>query len=79
MYWIKEPPQESGWHWFLPDKDWDPPIPGLLLRQVRPVVMLVGTDRVSNELCIRLHAGDIMVKDMIGLWSIRIRTPRHHK
>lgn len=65
-------PKRVGWYWFLPDEHC--PTPTGLLRIDRPVVVLVGVDKVTRDMpparfVVRFPNADIYVDDMTGDWE----------
>ena len=65
-------PQRVGWYWFLPDEHC--PTPTGLLRLDKPVVLLVGVDKVTRDMppqrfVVRFSTGMMFVDDMSGDWE----------
>ncbi len=65
-------PQRVGWYWFLPDESC--PTPTGLLRPDKPVVVLVGVDKVTRDMppsrfVVRFPQAMMFVDDMSGDWE----------
>lgn len=65
-------PNRAGWYWFLPDEKC--PTPTGLLRLDKPVVLLVGVDKVTRDMpparfVVRFPTGTMYVEDMSGDWK----------
>ena len=74
-------PNRVGWYWFLPDEHC--PTPTGLLRVDRPVVVLVGVDKVTRDMpparfVVRFPQGMMFVDDMSGDWE-QIDEPKRMK
>jgi hypothetical protein len=71
-------PTRPGWYWFLPDEHC--PTPTGLLRLDKPVVVLVGVERLTRDgppppLVVRFPQGTLCCNEMSGDWS-RIEAPK---
>ncbi len=66
-------PTKPGWYWFLPNENC--PTPTGLLRLDRPVVLMVGADKMTRDmppprLVVRFSATVVMfVDDTAGDWE----------
>ena len=74
-------PQRPGWYWFLPDSKC--PTPTGLIRIDKPVVLLVGQDKVTRDghppkLCVRFPGSMLFVENMSGDWE-PIEEPKRMK
>lgn len=71
-------PKRPGWYWFLLDETC--PTPTGLLRLDKPVVVLVGQDKYTQDmpparLMVRFSTGMMYVDDLSGDWE-PIKEPR---
>lgn len=71
-------PNKPGWYWFLPDENC--PTPTGLLRLDKPVVVLVGVDKVTRDMppsrCVVRFPNEMLYcDDMSGDWE-RIEEPK---
>lgn len=65
-------PQRVGWYWFLPDANCNTPTG--ILRMDRPVVLLVGVDKVTRDMpparfVVRFSQAMLYCDDMSGDWE----------